>query len=332
MRNNLSIKNFIIFLIIFLDFTQLSSTAPVADFKTSITGLKATFTDKSSNSPTSWFWSFGEPSSGANNASSIQNPSHVYSAAGNYTVTLFAVNGDGKTTTTQAIKIVEPPVANFSVSATGLTASFIDTSTKTPTSWTWLFGDSSAASNTSTSQNPTHTYSAPGTYTVTMFAANSGGRGGAKTDITVSIGTVDLFNAIKTVTNYDATGLENLLKIVSNSMFNNDSFQGANGGDFIYTLLKGFFDNRTTIGLPKLSDGANGLLDIVKDKNFLNSAQKQGIINRIAIIATESELTAANNSFISTTDKLTAINTFINTSSIAAKKLRTQKANLLTTP
>ena len=255
MRNNLSIKKFIIFLIIFLDFTQLSSTAPVADFKTSITGLTATFTDKSSNSPTSWFWSFGEPSSGANNASSIQNPTHVYSVAGNYKVSLFAVNADGRTIKTETITIVEPPIANFSVSATGLTVNFTDSSTKAPTSWTWIFGDSSAVS---TSQNPTHTYSTPGTYTVTMFAANSGGRSGAKTDITVSASAMDLFNTIKTITNYDATGLENLLKIVNNSIFNYDFFQGANGGDFIYTLLKGFFDNRVTIGLPKLSDGANG--------------------------------------------------------------------------
>jgi len=331
MRNNLSIKNLIIFLIIFLNFKQLSTTPPVADFKVSITGLAATFTDRSSNAPTSWFWSFGEPSS-PTNTSSLQNSTHVYSSAGNYKVTLFAVNGDGRTIKTETITIVEPPVANFSISATGLTVNFTDTSTKAPTSWTWLFGDSASTSNTSTSQNPSHTYSAPGTYTVTMFAANSGGKSGAKTDITVSASAVDLFNAIKTITNYDTTGLENLLKIVNNSIFNYDFFQGANGGDFIYTLLKGFFDNRVTIGLPKLSYGTNGLLDITKDKNFLNSAQKQGIINRIAIIASESELTAANNSLISTTDKLTAINTFINTSSIAAKKLRTQKATLFSIP
>ncbi|MFH1254176.1 MAG: PKD domain-containing protein [bacterium] len=331
MGNNISIKKLIILLIIFLYSTQLSSTAPVADFKTSIAGLKASFIDRSSNNPTSWFWSFGESSS-PTNSSSLQNTEHIYSAAGNYKVTLFAVNADGRTVKTETITIIEPPIANFSVSVTGLAANFTDISTKAPTSWAWIFGDSAATSNTSTSQNPSHTYSAPGTYTVTLFAANSGGKSGAKTDITVSISATDLLNAIKTITNYDAVDLEVLLKIVSNSIFNNDSFQGANGGDLVYTLLKGFFDNRTTIGLSKLSDGVNGLLDIAKDKNFFNNTQKQVIINRIAIIASELELNTAINTLNSATDKLTAINTFINTSSIAAKKLRTQKANLLTTP
>ncbi len=327
MRNKFCIKNFIFFLIIFFNFKQASCTTPVADFKISITGLNANFTDRSSNTPTAWFWSFGDPSS-TTNTSDKQNPTHVYSAAGNYTVTLFAVNADGRTIKTQTITIVEPPVANFSASITGLTTSFTDTSTKSPTSWTWIFGDSSSTSNTSTLQNPTHTYSAPGTYTVTMFAANAGGRGGAKTDITVSVSATDFLNAIKTITNYDATSLESLLKIVINSIFNNDSFQGANGGDLIYTLLKGFFDNRTTIGLPKLSDGVNGLLDITRDKSFLTSTQKQGIADRITIIGLETELTPAFNNFNSATDKLAAIKTFINSYATNARILRTKRTSL----
>lgn len=331
MENKIDIKKFIIFLIIFLYSQQLKATAPVADFKTSITGLTANFTDRSSNSPTSWFWSFGEPSS-STNSSDLPNPIHVYSAAGIYKVTLFAVNADGRTTKTETITIVEPPVANFSVSATGLTANFIDTSTKSPTSWTWVFGDSAANSNTSSLQNPTHTYSSPGTYTVTLFAANSGGKSGAKTDITISVSAVDFSNAIKTITTYNAIGLENLLKIINNPIFNNNTFQGTNGGDLIYTHLKSFFANRSIIGLHKLSDGGNGLLDIAKDKAFLSDIQKQDITTRIAIIASELELNTATNTLNSTTDKLAAISTFINTSSIAAKKLRAQKATLLTTP
>ncbi len=48
---------------------------------------------------------------------------------------------------------------------------FTDTSTNSPTSWLWDFGDST----TSTSQNPTKTYSTPGTYTVTLTATNASG-------------------------------------------------------------------------------------------------------------------------------------------------------------
>ncbi len=67
-----------------------------------------------------------------------------------------------------------PPSSNFSASTTytctGL-VSFTDLSTQNPTSWLWNFGDG----NTSTQQNPTHTYSSSGTYTVTLITCNAFG-------------------------------------------------------------------------------------------------------------------------------------------------------------
>jgi PKD repeat protein len=71
-----------------------------------------------------------------------------------------------------------PPVADFSASPTSgpapLTTSFADRSTGTPTAWSWDFGDpGSGAANTSPLQNPSHTYAASGTYTVSMTASNS---------------------------------------------------------------------------------------------------------------------------------------------------------------
>ncbi|AKB35468.1 hypothetical protein MSSAC_0878 [Methanosarcina siciliae C2J] len=67
------------------------------------------------------------------------------------------------------------PVANFSTSpASGyapLTVKFTDQSTGSPTSWNWDFGDGTNA----TDQNPTHTYSTAGNYTVTFTASNAAG-------------------------------------------------------------------------------------------------------------------------------------------------------------
>jgi hypothetical protein len=67
------------------------------------------------------------------------------------------------------------PVASFTESATSgtapLTVQFTDTSTQSPTSWQWDFGNGS----TSTQQNPSVTYATEGTYTVTMRASNAAG-------------------------------------------------------------------------------------------------------------------------------------------------------------
>jgi PKD repeat protein len=67
------------------------------------------------------------------------------------------------------------PVANFTTNTTAgpapLGVQFTDTSTNAPTAWSWNFGDG----GTSTLQSPSHTYAAPGTYTVTLTASNLAG-------------------------------------------------------------------------------------------------------------------------------------------------------------
>lgn len=69
-----------------------------------------------------------------------------------------------------------PPTASFTTAATrcvGSSISFSDASTNSPTSWTWLFPGSTTP--TSNLQNPSVTYTAAGTYTITHTAANSSG-------------------------------------------------------------------------------------------------------------------------------------------------------------
>jgi PKD repeat protein len=69
----------------------------------------------------------------------------------------------------------ETPSASFTASPTyglaSLNVAFTDTSTGLPTSWAWAFGDG----GTSTAQNPNYTYTALGTYAVTLIASNTGG-------------------------------------------------------------------------------------------------------------------------------------------------------------
>jgi gliding motility-associated-like protein len=68
------------------------------------------------------------------------------------------------------IKDADPNTANFSYTCTGVnTVDFLNSSDICSTDYLWNFGDpASGASNTSTAANPTHTFSGPGNYTVTL--------------------------------------------------------------------------------------------------------------------------------------------------------------------
>ena len=74
-----------------------------------------------------------------------------------------------------SLKAYNTPVVEFSGIPTSglapLNVVFTDSSTNSPDSWTWDFGDG----GTSIEQNPTHQYTAPGTYTVCLTATNAEG-------------------------------------------------------------------------------------------------------------------------------------------------------------
>jgi YVTN family beta-propeller protein len=149
---------------------------PVASFSASPTSgkapLKVSFTDQSTGTPTKWGWSFGDGTT-----SSKQNPVHMYSKAGKYTVKLTVTNAAGTNTVTKTgyIQVVAKPVASFSASPTSgkapLKVTFTDKSTNIPASWKWSFGDG----KTSTVKNPVHTYSKAGKYTVSLTVKNAAG-------------------------------------------------------------------------------------------------------------------------------------------------------------
>ena len=73
-----------------------NTAAPVAEFvanQTLTCSGCVQFTDQSQNTPTSWLWNFGD-----GQTSTLQNPSHQYTATGSYTVSLSATNANGTTT------------------------------------------------------------------------------------------------------------------------------------------------------------------------------------------------------------------------------------------
>lgn len=110
-----------------------------------------------------------------------------------------------------------PPVADFigspTVSCSG-DIQFTDQSTNSPTSWLWDFGDG----NTSTQQNPTHSYTATGTYTVSLTATNAFG---SDDEIKTSYIDVNLSGATPTTPScFPQTGDGSLGFGITNMQFN----------------------------------------------------------------------------------------------------------------
>jgi PKD repeat protein len=176
-------------------YITVGTSTPVAAFSGTPTSgsspLSVQFTDQSTGYPTSWAWTFGD---GATSTS--QNPSHTYSSAGTYTVTLTATNSAGSDTETKTNYItvtpgIVTPVAAFSANPTAglppMSVKFTDTSTNSPTSWLWTFGDG----QTSTQQSPVHRYSSTGLYTVSLRATNSAG-----SNTTTKTGYINVTNSL----------------------------------------------------------------------------------------------------------------------------------------
>ena len=146
-------------------------TKPTANFNAVPTTVCAyapvQFNDLSTGNPNEWNWDFGNA-----NSSSQQNPSYTYQDTGLFTIRLIVYNNRCADTFTRIRYIrVLPPIAKFvyAVNCVGnkRQVQFTDQST-VATSWSWTFGDG----NTSTAQNPTHTYATLGTYTVTLVSTN----------------------------------------------------------------------------------------------------------------------------------------------------------------
>ena len=149
-------------------------------------------------------WDFGDGSPIVYGSS----PSHSYAAAGTYTVSMTGrmqgVLADCSDTKTATVT-VQPNVASaFTYDASQEPmVSFTDASTGTDanTTYAWDFGDG----NNSTAMSPTHTYGAPGTYTVTLVTAGPCGSSTTTQTVTITATGIELVAALEVKAFFNAS-------------------------------------------------------------------------------------------------------------------------------
>jgi gliding motility-associated-like protein len=151
-------------------------------FGESVNFINSAITD--ADSTINHFWDFGD-----DNTSTADNPTHIYSEAGEYTVELISSSEDAcNDTIAYLVTVYEVPTPQIEFIAGGVSSLdgaigacisqpilLNDLSTisapGTIISWSWDFGDG----NTSTEQNPNHTYLSSGSYTITLTVTSEDG-------------------------------------------------------------------------------------------------------------------------------------------------------------
>lgn len=134
--------------------------------------LLVSFTDLSSVDAVSWFWDFGDGSS-----SGLQDPGHIYTESGIFSVSLVVTNANGCTDTILVPQLIElsGPSGDFTffpdtVGCPPYEITFTSTATNV-TTYTWDFGDGFLGTGEST----THSYAQIGSYTPTLILEDDNG-------------------------------------------------------------------------------------------------------------------------------------------------------------
>jgi len=138
---------------------------------TACVGVPVVLTATSTPTPNTVAWSISDGSSYAGNTAT-----HTFTTAGTYAIKMTNDFGSCTDSVQQNIIITQSATPAFSSAKTSFcsapaTVTFTDNSTGGAVSWEWNFGDG----NTSTLQNPTHTYTTAGSYNVALNVTNAGG-------------------------------------------------------------------------------------------------------------------------------------------------------------
>jgi hypothetical protein len=180
--------------VLLVSLTLLVSVATAADpwegfIPSSVNGTApytVTFVSISYNDPTAWNWSF--TNTAGNNTevwfSQTKNTTITFHYGGNYSIRLNSSNTDGFNISPFLVYVnvtgplAPAPIAAFTSTTTfgSSTATFIDTSTLSPSSWVWEYRNRNVGGwvQFSTNQNPAYSFP-DGSYDIKLTATNEGG-------------------------------------------------------------------------------------------------------------------------------------------------------------
>ncbi|MBX3102642.1 MAG: PKD domain-containing protein [Bacteroidetes bacterium] len=196
---------------------------PVAAFTSSqrCAGLATQFTHQSTTvqgTITQWAWDFGDPSSAPDNTSALANPTHTYTTAGDYTVTLTVTNSLGCTHSIQhqvaIAEAVSPTITTPTVICQGQPSTF---QTEVYNSYVWQI-PVPGGTLLSTLPAPSFTFTQTGNFTVQLTVADGNGCS-LSTSQNISV------NPIPTVNYTYTTGTDGLL--FTDSTYHFSSSAGA---------------------------------------------------------------------------------------------------------
>jgi PKD repeat protein len=229
---------------------------PVADFSSEVNFLEVSFTDNTTEGPTSWLWDFISEGAPGDFTSTEQNPVFTYQEEGTYKACLTATAPGGKNTICQDITVNTPPapIADFTFkNVQSFGVSFTDASKNVPNVWAWNFGDSN--NGTSEEKNPTYTFPAAGTYNVSLISGNASGNDFISKTVIVNELGVGINNQSVTVIDIYPNPASSNLTIKTSNLLEDVTIEVYNilGTQLFSTQLKSL--NTYTIPTSDLNNG-----------------------------------------------------------------------------
>ena len=236
-------------------------------------GADVSFSDESTSSSdeiVDWDWDFGDST-----VSTLQNPSHPYADNGTYTVSLTVTDDNGTTDSiskvvtidnvdpSSAIDLMDQPVDNFILPGHNLdfSGSFSDPGWGDSHISNWDFGDITNEAGTLIEENErpdstgtttaTHSYSNPGTYTVTLMVADD------------DLGSTSVAKTVVVSNAQDSAGILNsyIQSLPDNSFSKNADKQRSNLGSKLDEIAQKIADGDYQGAINKLNNNIKNFAD-----------------------------------------------------------------------